>query len=605
MESKALILLMWRGARLLVVGFLLGAALGFAASRIQTPVYEAKTQVLISRARLQTNTDMLPLGEEQLVSTNIQLVKSRPVLDAASAQLGIKVKADNIAVSAVPNTLIVQIKVQDPDAGRAAEIANTLVQVLIWQNETLVSERYTAFETSLNEQIAQIQTQISDLQNRIDQISDASVAEQLTQINQQIEQIRSEMVLLENEINSYPAILSEMQRLTLSEKQARLEQLRSLMDIYQQIQTNLTFIGKPGQTGLGREDPRLSSLQSTLDLYQELYLNLINSRETMSLDRMQNTPNLTQINPAVPPKEPVRPLPLLYILLGSVVGLFLAATAILTLDHLDESLKTIAQAEEALHLPVLGSISDSYDASRGLVTLHDPASDNAEAFRTMRTNVEFAVREKTIRTLLVLHADPAERKTTIAANLSIIHARQGKRVILLDGDLRRPYLHRLFGVENKTGLANLLEEDMDLQRASYFADAAAGITLIPSGKIKEDFILLHNGETWQELFLKLQKQADLIMIDGPSIETASASLLASKVDVVLLLIHQGKTQIESATTALRQLQFVSANVAGIVMYRASTYRRIQLNHFHWRRVNKKGGIQEPGNKLDEETIAVS
>ena len=97
----------------LIAGLVLGAALGFAVSRIQTPVYEAKTQILISRARQQSNTDMLPLGEDQLVSTNVQLAKSQPVLDAVSTQLGSKIDADNIQVSAIPNTLIIQIKVQD------------------------------------------------------------------------------------------------------------------------------------------------------------------------------------------------------------------------------------------------------------------------------------------------------------------------------------------------------------------------------------------------------------------------------------------------------------------------------------------------------------
>src|SRR5689334_11190350 len=142
MDSKALFLLMWRGARLLVAGFVLGAAFGYTVARTQTPVFEARTQVLISRARQQTNTDMLPLGEDQLVSTNIQLVKSQPVLDAVSTQLGYQVKSDQVVVNAIPNTLIIQIKVQDPVSGRAADIANTLVQVLIHQNQQLVADRY-------------------------------------------------------------------------------------------------------------------------------------------------------------------------------------------------------------------------------------------------------------------------------------------------------------------------------------------------------------------------------------------------------------------------------------------------------------------------------
>src|SRR5690349_20595309 len=406
MDSKYLLLLMWRSARFLILGAIVGAALGLAVSMIQTPAYEAKTQVLIMRFRKETNTDLLPLGEDQLVSTNIQLAKSKPVLDAASSQLGSKIEADNIQVSTIANTLIVQIKVQDESPQRAAEIANTLVQVLIEQNVELVSGRYQAFETSLNTQISQIENQINDLQSQIGQISEASIAEQLTQVNQQIDQLKTELSVLEKDISKYPANLTDVQRASLGEKQAHLEQLRSLLNLYQQIQTNLTFIGKPGQSGLSREDPRLANLQSTMDLYQQLYLSLVNSRETVNMDRMQNTPNLTQINPAVPPKDPVRPLPLLYILLGSVVGFFLSAAAILSVDHLDESLKKISQTEELLHLPVLGFVSDIYDPNKGFVMSHAPSSTQAEAFRSLGLNVEFASPKKSIHTLLVLNADP-------------------------------------------------------------------------------------------------------------------------------------------------------------------------------------------------------
>ena len=161
---------------------------------------------------------MLSLDENQLVTTNIQLAKSQPVLGAVSAKLGGDIQIDNIQVSTIPNTLIIQIKVQDADPQRAATIANTLVQVLIQQNEELVSARYTDFESNLNAQINQIEKQISDLQSQISQINDASIAEQLAQVNQEIEQLKSEIASLENEINSYPVVLDERQRNALSQQ---------------------------------------------------------------------------------------------------------------------------------------------------------------------------------------------------------------------------------------------------------------------------------------------------------------------------------------------------------------------------------------------------
>ncbi|HLO33189.1 MAG TPA: polysaccharide biosynthesis tyrosine autokinase, partial [Anaerolineales bacterium] len=583
-------------------GLMLGAALGFVVSRIQTPVYEATTEVLISRARLQTSTDMLPLDENQLVFTNIRLVKSRPVLDAASSQLGSKIKVDNIEVNLIPDTLIIQIKVQDPDARRAAAIANTLVQVLIQQNENLVAGRYTDFESSLKVQMDQIQKQISGLQSQISQINDAGILEQLTQVNLEIDQLKSQIASLENEVNNYPVYMSDIQRATLREKQAQLEQLRSLQSLYQQIQINLTFVGKPGQTGLTRDDPRLDSLEATLNLYQQLYLKLANSRETVNMDRVQNTPHITQINPAVPPKDPVRPLPLLYMVLGGVVGLILSFTAVLMVDQFGESLKTIDQTEGLFHVPVLGVVSDFYSAKGDLVTSYDPASMEAEAFRSLCINIDFTTPKKSIHTLLVMNADPKESKTTVATNLGVVNAQQGKRVILLDGDLKQPHLHKLFGVENRVGLANILETETDLKSASHSVEGVEGLTFISGGVVRENLTSWRNREKWQELLVKLQKQADLVIIDGPSIEVAETQTLASKADAVLLVIRLRETRGESVKAALRQFQLVGGKVAGIVFFRSKMHRTRFSEILHWARLYKKGEHRKVTSQFEDTSI---
>jgi Mrp family chromosome partitioning ATPase/uncharacterized protein involved in exopolysaccharide biosynthesis len=518
--------------------------------------------------------------------------------------LGSKIKADNIQVSTIPNTLIIQIKVQDTDSQRAATIANTLVEVLIQQNENLVSEQYTVFESNLNVQIDQIQKQINDLQNQINQINDVSISEQLTQVNQEIDRLKSELSSLENEINGYPSNLNDIQRASLSEKQAQLEQVRSLLNLYQQIQTNLTFIGKPGQTGLSRDDPRLSNLQSTLDLYQRLYLSLVNSRETVGLDRLQNTPNFAQINPAIAPKNPVRPLPLLYILLGGIVGFFISATAILVVDYFDESLKTSSQAEELLHLPVLGCVSDLNSTQDELVTLLDSSSVKTEALRSLSVNLEFAAQEKGVHTLLVMDADPKKSKTSIAASLGVVTARQGKRVILLEGDLKHPNLFNIFGMKDQTSIANISGDDIDLKKVSHLVKNIDGLTLISSGFVTENSIGWPNLEKWEQLLRKSQKQADLIIVDGPSVETADSKMIASKVEAVLLTVNLGHTRLDSVQTAIRQLQLMGTQVIGIVLYRAARYQKLR-KLVSLAKVSKKRRPLKTGNKLNDTTISPS
>ncbi len=476
MEIKDLILLMWRNVRYIVLGLVLGMGIGFVASKIQAPVYEATTKVFISRAM-----DMVALSDDQLLAIALQLVKSQDVLNDVSSQLGSKIDADNIQVSPIPNTLIMQITVLDNDPKQAAVIANLLVQTLIQKNEMLLSGRYTAIENSINERSDQVQKQIDGLQTQVNEINTTGIQEQLKQVDQQMATLKSEISGLEQEIAGFPSQLNPSQLVLLTEKRAQLDQLRSLMSSYQQIQTNLTYIGKPAQSGSTLENPRLTTLQSTLDLYKQMYATLVNSREEIRLARTQNEKSVMQIVSATPPKNPVSPMSTLYILLGGFVGLVLAATVILVIDHFDDSLKTAGQIEELLGVPVLGSVFGVKHAESGVVASRYPFSAEAEAFRALGASLEISGAAKKNHTLMIVNAEPTHGKTTIAANLAVINAQQGKQVILLDGDLRHPHLHSIFEMENQNGFAELLNDRTDIRSACHVVKGVEGMTLIPGG----------------------------------------------------------------------------------------------------------------------------
>lgn len=600
MEIKHLISLLWRNLLFLILGLLLGLALGVLVVRIETPVYEATTKILISRTRQQSNADMLPLSDEQLVAINLQLAKSQPVLDEISDQLGGKVDADRIAVSSIPNTLIVQIKVQDPDPARAAKIANLLVHVLIQQNESLLSGRYAAFEEAITLQIGQVQAQIGDLQTQISQINDTSVQEQLVQVDEQIGRLKQDISVLEKEIAAYPLVPTALERMAQAEKQAQLDQLNSLMTLYQQIQTNLTFTGKPGQGGTSLENPRLATLQSTLDLYQQMHLSLITNQETVHLARMQSRQNVVQIVSAVPLQKPVRPIPILYILLGAVVGLSLAVTLVLVVDHFDDSLRTPSQVEERLGLSVLGQVYDPPRSHR-LVALNDPYSAEADAFRALGASLEMIGLERNIRTLLVLNGGPRDARTTIAANLAIVNAQQGKQVILVDGDIRHPHLHSLFRVENQKGLADLLDGRCDVKGACRTLADIKGLSLIPGGLSKRDATAWLDSEKWGQLLIELKRQADMVIVDSPSADVADAQILAARMNAVLMVIRSGHTRLEAAKTTLKKFQLIGARVVGAVLNQTGSRRTLirQLLSLIIRKKGKKENAYEAQGETEE------
>jgi succinoglycan biosynthesis transport protein ExoP len=444
-------------------------------------------------------------------------------------------------------------------------IANTLVQVLIRQNEDLVSARYVTFENSLNIQIDQIQTQINDLQNQISQINNASISEQLAQVSQEIDQLTSEITSLEDEINSLPVRMNDNQRTTLSQYQAQLEQLRSLLNLYQQIQANLTFIGKPGQTGLSRDDPRLNNLQSTLDLYQQLYLSLVNSRETISLDRMQNTPNIAQIDPAVPPKEPIRPLPLLYDLLGGVVGLVLSVTLVLVMDHFDDTLKSSQKVQEVLGVPVIGQISQAHFTNRNIGTSPFPERENSvllNAFGSLRINVHRLMLRQSVKVLLITSPARGDGKTTIAANRAAAFAQSRRNVILIDADLYHPQLQTRLGLGNKKGLSDILADGLDWKEV---AQTSGRVTVITSGPQSSSSAELLESDAMDELLVVLQKDTDVVIVDGPPLFLMDAQILASKVGGIVLVVRQGDTITAAAKAMLDQLDLMESNVLGAVL----------------------------------------
>ncbi|HLO15121.1 MAG TPA: polysaccharide biosynthesis tyrosine autokinase [Anaerolineales bacterium] len=593
MELKEFIALFRRWSWLLVLGAILGSTGGFLASRIQTPVYEASAKVLVSKSRQQGGTDILSISDQQLVLTYLQLLKTRPILDEAGAKLGVPITLDNVQVNIVPDTQIIQIKVQEPDPKQAVAIANTLVQVLIEQNETLYAGRYAVYAEGLNSQIAQVQKQITTLQSQITQINQATLDEQLNLVNQQIKDIQDEISNLEADISKFPSLLSTLDRAKLTQKQTEVDQLRSLLSLYQQIQTNLTFIGKPTQGGTARDDPQMTSLQSTLSLYQNLYLNLLNNLAAVQLAQVQSVPTVSQIEAAGLPESPIRPIPLLYTALAGFVGLALTAGAILLMDYFDDTVKSSQKIRELLGVPLLGEIieADQTRKNRSPNSVSQASSSFLNAFGILRINISRLVTQKQLRTILVTSPILSDGKTTIATNLAKAFVQSGKKVALLDADLSHPSLHSQFGLDNQKGLGNILEENIDWHEA---ARESNGITVITSGVYSLSSIVLLESDRTTQLLKQLQKEVDVIIIDGPPLLVVDSQILASKAGSILLVVRQGGTSAGVARAMLDQLNLMGANVLGVVVNRVRRSRNHNLKGYY------RNALQEkPKEKIEK------
>lgn len=202
-----------------------------------------------------------------------------------------------------------------------------------------------------------------------------------------------------------------------------------------------------------------------------------------------------------------------------------------------------------------------------LITLTDPRSPVSEAYRTLRTNLQFYSLDRPIRTLVVTSPSPDEGKSTTVANLAVTLAQSGRRVILVDCDLRRPSLHTLFGRQAEPGLTNMvLAEGGELPLQET---AVPGLWLLASGPKPPNPADLLNTRRMDQIIEQLLAQADMVLFDAPPVVAVTdAAILGAKVDGVLLVIGAGKTRRDHAERAKEMLAKANARVVGATLTNA-------------------------------------
>jgi non-specific protein-tyrosine kinase len=201
-----------------------------------------------------------------------------------------------------------------------------------------------------------------------------------------------------------------------------------------------------------------------------------------------------------------------------------------------------------------------------LTTISEPRSPISEAYRALRTNLDFAGLDQALVTLLVTSAGVGEGKTTTLANLAVVSAQAGRRVILVDADLRRPSLHRTFGLGNETGLTTAMMDEAVLASPPLQQTEIEGLSVLTSGPLPPNPADLMGSRRMEEVIAALKGQADQVLFDTPPVVAVTdAAVLATKVDGVLLVISAGKTRREYARAAVQRLEQINARLVGTVL----------------------------------------
>lgn len=211
-----------------------------------------------------------------------------------------------------------------------------------------------------------------------------------------------------------------------------------------------------------------------------------------------------------------------------------------------------------------------------LITLTDPRSPVSEAYRTLRTNLEFFSLDEPIRTLVVTSPGAEEGKSTVLANLAVTLAQGGKRVILADCDLRRPTQHTLFGLDNATGLTTMMLNEAAQSDPPLRETSVDGLRVLPAGPPPPNPAELLGSRRMKETVAALLEQADVLLFDAPPVlAVTDALVLAVQTDGVLLVVKAGGTRREHVQQARERLERVNARIVGAVLNNAPSDAMLQ------------------------------
>ena len=276
----------------------------------------------------------------------------------------------------------------------------------------------------------------------------------------------------------------------------------------------------------------------------------------------------TVIAPATTPTVPVSPRKAQNVLLGAVVGLLLAVGLVLLIEALDDRLRGADEIEARTGVPNLGSVPFSKELTGPTdspAIVHQRTGPVAEAYRTLRTNLMFLSVERPLRVLLVTSSVKSEGKSTTAANLAAAFAVSGVRTILVSADLRRPSLHRFFGLQNSVGLVDAVLPNVAVETLLQ-SNGLPDLRLLAAGRVPPNPTEILGSARFAELLRTLRGAADLVIVDSPPLlGVADASALASRVDGVLLVVNPTQANRRTLEHATDQLNKAGGRLLGTVL----------------------------------------
>jgi capsular exopolysaccharide synthesis family protein len=301
--------------------------------------------------------------------------------------------------------------------------------------------------------------------------------------------------------------------------------------------------------------------------------------------------NVKVIDTAKVPTTPVKPNKKMNVGVAGILGLLLGVSLIFILEFIDHTFKKPEDVEKQLGLNVIGTVPQFEGGKRGkkkakdekeleqqylknLITNNEPKAPASEAFRELRTNLQYASVDKEIKAIVITSPSLGDGKTVTAVNLAVAIAQSGKKVLIIDADLRKPKVHHYFGIKNGDGLTNILTGDRDIKKIKIAVkDNIPNLYIITSGPIPPNPSEILSSNKMLQLLEQIKGEYDVVILDTPPIgQVTDAAILAGITDGALLVLSSGYTRIEMAKRAKKALEGVNTNIIGTVLTKIDTGR---------------------------------
>ena len=543
------------------------------------PEFAAQAANAVAKAYIQQNAEFkFSTSKDAADWLSERLAEQRKAVEASESALqAYKEKTGGVSITDGASNIVVQ---------RLTELNSALTKVKTERinkeaayNQLKAAEAtgdIESFPTILaNEYVQKLRTDLSDLQGKQVQLADrygerhAEVIKNRRAIQQAEAKLRAELGKIVESVRS--------------EYQAALGQEQSLQGA---LDTQ-----KGEALSLNRKGIEYGVLAREAESNRQIYESLMQRTKETGITSESRTTNIRIVDPAEVPRGPISPNVGRELEVSFATGLFFAVAIAFGLEDLDNRIKSPQELKAHLGIPFLGLVpSVGKDKSTGgdpLLSRNVPANF-AEAFKSIRTNVLFSSAEDGMRSVVVTSSGPGEGKSIVSANLAVALAQAGQRVLLIDGDMRRPRVHEIFGTEQEPGLSNILTGVSKSADAIRRCPTVHGLWLLSSGHIPPNPAELLGSHRFRDFIGSLEEHFDWVVIDSPPVLVVTdSSIVANSAAGVVFVVGSDKTSRQAARTAVEQLDAANARIIGSVLNRVNLARHQYYYSSYYRKEYSK------------------